>query len=74
MVSLALVSIGIMAMQVLTLSPIGVAYVTQCPLMPGEKFTYKFSTDDNQAGTYWYHSHFDLQVRVSIVFESLYSS
>ncbi|KAI5831415.1 multicopper oxidase/laccase, partial [Schizophyllum commune Tattone D] len=39
----------------------GVAYVTQCPLMPGEKFTYKFSTDDNQAGTYWYHSHFDLQ-------------
>ncbi|KAL1743791.1 multicopper oxidase/laccase [Schizophyllum fasciatum] len=39
----------------------GVAYVTQCPIMPGEKFTYRFADDDNKAGTYWYHSHFDLQ-------------
>jgi len=35
----------------------GVAGVTQCPIMPGQSFTYKFSTGD-QIGTFWWHSHF----------------
>ncbi|TRM70406.1 multicopper oxidase/laccase [Schizophyllum amplum] len=38
----------------------GPAYVTQCPLVPGENFLYQFQIPD-QVGTYWYHSHFALQ-------------
>ncbi|NQY42664.1 MAG: multicopper oxidase domain-containing protein [Legionellales bacterium] len=37
----------------------GVAYVTQQPILPKEKFIYKFKL--NQSGTYWYHAHFNLQ-------------
>ncbi|KAK3356445.1 Cupredoxin [Lasiosphaeria hispida] len=33
----------------------GPAHVTQCPVAPGQSFTYKFKLD--QSGTYWYHSH-----------------
>lgn len=33
--------------------------VTQCPIAPGNSFLYKFDVD--QAGTYWYHSHFGVQ-------------
>ncbi|GME84369.1 unnamed protein product [Ambrosiozyma monospora] len=32
--------------------PVG---VTQCPIPPGQSFTYNFTV--NQVGTYWYHSH-----------------
>ncbi|KAH9073518.1 laccase [Lactarius deliciosus] len=35
----------------------GAAFVTQCPLVPNESFTYDFKALD-QAGTFWYHSHF----------------
>ncbi|KAH9175537.1 laccase 2 precursor [Lactarius sanguifluus] len=35
----------------------GAASVTQCPLVPNESFTYDFKALD-QAGTFWYHSHF----------------
>ncbi|KAI0030502.1 laccase [Vararia minispora EC-137] len=35
----------------------GPSFVTQCPLIPGESFNYQFSVPD-QAGTYWYHSHY----------------
>ncbi|KAH9003597.1 laccase 2 [Lactarius hatsudake] len=35
----------------------GAASVTQCPLVPAESFTYDFKAL-NQAGTFWYHSHF----------------
>ncbi|KAH9172785.1 laccase [Lactarius sanguifluus] len=35
----------------------GAASVTQCPLVPAESFTYDFKALD-QAGTFWYHSHF----------------
>ncbi|KAJ7867025.1 hypothetical protein B0H14DRAFT_3442149 [Mycena olivaceomarginata] len=35
----------------------GVSFVTQCPIVPGNSFLYEFSTP-NQAGTFWYHSHF----------------
>ncbi|PPQ94072.1 hypothetical protein CVT25_009741 [Psilocybe cyanescens] len=37
--------------------PVG---VTQCPIAPGHSFLYEFSTGD-QAGTFWYHSHFSTQ-------------
>jgi FtsP/CotA-like multicopper oxidase with cupredoxin domain len=37
----------------------GVPGVTQCPIRPGESFTYKFKV--TQYGTSWYHSHFSLQ-------------
>ncbi|KAI0030501.1 yellow laccase [Vararia minispora EC-137] len=35
----------------------GPSFVTQCPLVPQESFDYQFSVPD-QAGTYWYHSHY----------------
>ncbi|VDB85211.1 unnamed protein product [Peniophora sp. CBMAI 1063] len=38
----------------------GVATVNQCPIVPGKEFTYKFDVTD-QAGTYWYHSHYSTQ-------------
>ena len=37
----------------------GVPYVSFPPIKPGETFTYEFPI--RQAGTYWYHSHTDLQ-------------
>ncbi|OJJ97695.1 multicopper oxidase [Aspergillus aculeatus ATCC 16872] len=37
----------------------GVPGVTQCPITPGESFTYRFQA--TQYGTTWYHSHFSLQ-------------
>lgn len=33
----------------------GAAMVSQCPIAPGETFTYEFTL--TQLGTYWYHSH-----------------
>ncbi|KAG6825411.1 hypothetical protein H0H92_003764 [Tricholoma furcatifolium] len=38
----------------------GVAMVTQCPIVPGNSFLYNFSVHE-QAGTYWYHSHYSTQ-------------
>ncbi|KAF8492161.1 laccase B [Russula emetica] len=38
----------------------GPAFVTQCPIIPGNSFLYEFEAVD-QAGTYWYHSHFQNQ-------------
>lgn len=37
----------------------GVNAVSQCPIAPGDKFTYRFKTW--QYGTSWYHSHYSLQ-------------
>jgi FtsP/CotA-like multicopper oxidase with cupredoxin domain len=37
----------------------GVPGVSQCPIVPGKKFTYTFQAD--QYGTSWYHSHFSAQ-------------
>jgi FtsP/CotA-like multicopper oxidase with cupredoxin domain len=34
----------------------GTIGITQCPIAPGHKFTYKF-TVTGQSGTYWYHGH-----------------
>ncbi|XP_060076442.1 uncharacterized protein LOC132556068 [Ylistrum balloti] len=33
----------------------GVAFVSQCPILPGQSFTYDFVAEPK--GTYWYHSH-----------------
>ncbi|KAI0062735.1 laccase [Artomyces pyxidatus] len=35
----------------------GPSFVTQCPIIPGNSFLYNFNVPD-QAGTFWYHSHF----------------
>ncbi|KAJ0020443.1 hypothetical protein Pint_32452 [Pistacia integerrima] len=34
----------------------GPEYVTQCPIRPGQTYTYRF-TITNQAGTLWWHAH-----------------
>ncbi|KAK3595588.1 hypothetical protein CHS0354_009545 [Potamilus streckersoni] len=33
----------------------GVPFVTQCPILPGQTFTYTFKAEPK--GTFWYHSH-----------------
>ncbi|EIM87621.1 laccase [Stereum hirsutum FP-91666 SS1] len=38
----------------------GAAFVTQCPILPGNSFQYDFQVPD-QAGTFWYHSHLGAQ-------------
>ncbi|KAI0045345.1 multicopper oxidase [Auriscalpium vulgare] len=38
----------------------GAAFVNQCPIIPDHSFLYDFDTR-NQAGTYWYHSHYSTQ-------------
>nr|AAR03585.1 laccase 6 [Volvariella volvacea] len=38
----------------------GPAFVTQCPIAPGNTFTYSFTPTD-EVGTFWYHSHLDAQ-------------
>ncbi|PPR05197.1 hypothetical protein CVT24_010297 [Panaeolus cyanescens] len=38
----------------------GVVGATQCPIIPGESFEYRFQSP-NQAGTFWYHSHHSTQ-------------
>ncbi|KAG9453247.1 hypothetical protein H6P81_006151 [Aristolochia fimbriata] len=35
----------------------GPSYVTQCPIRPGNKYTYKFNIT-GQEGTLWWHAHF----------------
>ncbi|KUJ20809.1 uncharacterized protein LY89DRAFT_611217 [Mollisia scopiformis] len=39
----------------------GVVGLTQSPILPGESFTYKFTILEEQAGTFWYHAHSELQ-------------
>ncbi|KAJ3415397.1 hypothetical protein HDV05_004991 [Chytridiales sp. JEL 0842] len=38
----------------------GPGMVTQCPILPGETFVYRFSVKE-QAGTYWWHAHYKAQ-------------
>lgn len=37
----------------------GVNGITQCPIAPGDSFTYSFKAV--QYGTSWYHSHYSVQ-------------
>ena len=34
----------------------GAAYVTQCPIRPGQSYTYRFNVT-GQEGTLWWHAH-----------------
>ncbi|KAM3416999.1 hypothetical protein BST61_g8582 [Cercospora zeina] len=43
----------------------GVNAVTQCPIAPGETFTYVFNA--TQYGTSWYHSHYSLQYAAGLL-------
>ncbi|XP_051131007.1 laccase-7 [Andrographis paniculata] len=43
-------------LQLLTAWSDGPEYVTQCPIRPGESYTYKF-TITRQEGTLWWHAH-----------------
>lgn len=42
----------------------GVAWLTQLPIPPHTTYIYKFPV--LQAGTYWYHSHYDLQEQIGL--------
>ena len=39
----------------------GAVGFTQCPIAPGENFTYRFRIPDDCAGTFWWHAHFRSQ-------------
>lgn len=43
----------------------GVGGITQCPIAPGQSFTYRFQA--TQFGTSWYHSHFSNQYGDGVV-------
>ncbi|KAG2744555.1 multicopper oxidase, partial [Suillus brevipes Sb2] len=38
----------------------GVSFVTRCPIAQNHSFLYSFNAQ-NQAGTFWYHSHYSVQ-------------
>lgn len=39
----------------------GAVGVTQDPIPPGQSFTYRFTIDEEQYGTFWYHAHEGVQ-------------
>ncbi|CAL1527059.1 unnamed protein product [Lymnaea stagnalis] len=43
----------------------GVGFITQCPILPGQEFTYKFKAYPK--GTFWYHSHVGTQLSMGLV-------
>ncbi|KAF4629807.1 hypothetical protein G7Y89_g8335 [Cudoniella acicularis] len=49
----------------------GVNGITQCPIAPGDSFTYKFKT--TQYGSSWYHSHYSLQYADGMFADRLYT-
>lgn len=42
----------------------GVPPIGMSPIKPGQSYTYDFTLNDADAGTHWYHSHFDDQKQV----------
>jgi FtsP/CotA-like multicopper oxidase with cupredoxin domain len=44
----------------------GTVGVTNCPIAPGQSFTYRFNVT-GQSGTYWYHSHVSMQASDGLV-------
>lgn len=44
----------------------GTVGITQCPIAPGQEFTYRFKVD-GQSGTYYYHSHMSVQASDGLV-------
>ncbi|KAI1839472.1 hypothetical protein JX266_014317 [Neoarthrinium moseri] len=51
--------------QEMTPSEDGVASITQCPIAPGDSYTYRWRAE--QYGHSWYHSHFSLQAWNGVV-------
>ncbi|CAG5132851.1 unnamed protein product [Candidula unifasciata] len=43
----------------------GVAFITQCPILPGQTFTYKFKAYPK--GTFWYHAHVGSQITMGLL-------
>ncbi|XP_045182606.2 uncharacterized protein LOC123541253 [Mercenaria mercenaria] len=43
----------------------GAAFITQCPILPGQTFSYRFRP--NRKGTYFYHSHTGAQTNMGLV-------
>lgn len=39
----------------------GAVGITQDPIQPGQSFTYRFTIDSEQHGTFWYHAHEGVQ-------------
>ncbi|KAF8860867.1 hypothetical protein BDZ45DRAFT_587758 [Acephala macrosclerotiorum] len=39
----------------------GAVGLTQCPISEGRSFTYEFEIGDEQAGTFWWHAHSEVQ-------------
>ncbi|KAF9770267.1 hypothetical protein IL306_012217 [Fusarium sp. DS 682] len=39
----------------------GAVGFTQCPISPGSAFTYNFTIGNDEYGTFWWHSHSDIQ-------------
>ncbi|KAM0547826.1 hypothetical protein ACHAPJ_010172 [Fusarium lateritium] len=39
----------------------GAVGLTQCPIPPGSSFVYNFTIGDDERGTFWWHSHSDVQ-------------
>ncbi|KAF4947150.1 hypothetical protein FGADI_10606 [Fusarium gaditjirri] len=39
----------------------GAVGFTQCPIAPGRRFTYNFTIGTEEHGTFWWHSHSDVQ-------------
>ncbi|KAG2160191.1 multi-copper oxidase laccase-like protein [Suillus bovinus] len=39
----------------------GTSGITQCPIPPGMNYTYRFTINPNQYGTFWYHAHASTQ-------------
>ena len=42
----------------------GVPPIGMSPIQPGQSYTYDFTLSDQDAGTHWYHSHYDDQKQV----------
>ncbi|KAJ3459208.1 hypothetical protein MRS44_015281 [Fusarium solani] len=39
----------------------GAVGITQCPIPPGQYYVYNFTIGDDEHGTFWWHSHSDVQ-------------
>lgn len=39
----------------------GASFINQCPIPPEQSYVYEIELDDDQFGTYWYHSHYGSQ-------------
>lgn len=39
----------------------GSSWINQCPIPAGGSYEYRIKIDDDQYGTYWYHSHYGTQ-------------